>query len=195
MNNQVLSIRRILERSAMGFLFILAACLQANDSSSLFSSKINDEEVKIALNDYRLVSVPREIGTLKSVRDLTIGYETSEWTIYPPPDAHLKNTDQPPFYYLPEEICTLTNLESLALDGLKIKELPENFGRLKNLKFLSLAFNKLVLKKEISKLQNLTNLKTLILYGNKVDDNSVLILKEKIPGIDVKYKMEPTYVK
>lgn len=49
------------------------ASVKGPQSSSMFSSKINEEEVVIGLNDYGLQSIPSDIGALKRQGSYQLG--------------------------------------------------------------------------------------------------------------------------
>jgi 5-methylcytosine-specific restriction protein B len=92
--------------------------------------------------------IPKSIGNLKNLTDLTIQYS--------------------PFTKLPESIGNLVNLKRLNLFDNNLTELPESIGNLVNLEFLDLDSNEL---KELPKsIGNLVNLKELNLSNNNLTE-------------------------
>jgi Leucine-rich repeat (LRR) protein len=154
------------------------------DSKSIFQSLKGLSNVEISLSDYKLDSVPPDIGTLEGVKRLYITKDgVGGWTSYPPLSALGQTPNTPPFRYLPEEVTNLTTLQSLTLINLDIVALPNNIGKLQNLDSLILFQNKLTVSKEIGKLKKLKQLKYLGLFGNYVTASDLTQLKESIPGL------------
>jgi hypothetical protein len=150
----------------------------------IFQSFIGASDIEINLSDYKLDSVPKEIGILKGVRRLCITKDgTRGWTSYPPLSALGQSITEPPFRYLPEDITNLETLQSLTLVNLDLVTLPDNIDRLQNLDSLILFQNKLTISKEIGKLKKLKQLKYLGLLGNDVNASDLKQLKASIPGI------------
>lgn len=166
----------------------LAGCRTHDESHKLFTDLLEKDNVVIVLNRYQLDSVPPEIGELKKAKVLVISNDSLHgWTIYPPLSVLDQKNDQP-LKRLPDEITSLTNLKGLTIHGLNIRTLPEDLGNLKNLEYLDLTMNKLVVSDELDKLRKLKNLKYLALFGNRIDTISVKALEIENPGIQIEYK-------
>lgn len=170
---------------------LVTSCLTKGTESKLFEDLRDKENVVIILNNYKLDSIPSEIGLLKSARTLTISIDTLHgWTIYPPLSVMDQRIDSPPFKNLPVEITTLKNLKRLTIHELNVRTLPDGFDKLDNLEYLDLTMNKLIISNELDKLKGLKNLKYLALFGNQIDDESIEALKKEKPGIQIDYKIE-----
>ncbi|WP_027077959.1 leucine-rich repeat domain-containing protein [Maribacter antarcticus] len=140
----------------------------------MFKEFENETVVFIGLVKYGLDSIPPEIGKLKSVEELIISQDSvMGWTIYPPANAMEKMVDMPPYKTIPDELTELKSLKKLNISGLRIRTLPPNFGQLKNLEYLDISMNKLDIKKEITKLKSLPNLKGLSIVGNRIDSTEI----------------------
>lgn len=164
----------------------LLICMSCQTKNNLFEAHKNDEVVEIVLSNYGLEEIPGEIGTLKNVKQLTLLKDSSKgWVIYPPMSAFSNRELTPPFYSLPKEITELQQLESLTIIGLNIHSLPENFEKLENLKQLNLSLNKLTLSNEVEKIVRLKKLKTLSLFGNKIDSAGLRFIKQERPDIQL----------
>lgn len=169
----------------------LLSCSTEHKPKRLFDDLAESETVVIYLSKSNLDSVPVEIGKLSKAKSLCITRDsTYGWTAYPPLSALERMTDIPPFRKLPAEITTLTNLQSLGLAGLDLKELPDNFDKLQELDSLDLMMNKLTISKELHKLKGLKNLKYLALSGNKVDTADIVELKRSNPNLVIEIGIE-----
>jgi len=170
---------------------ILLSC-STTDKGNLFDNLTDNETVVIYLRKYKLDHVPNEIGRLTSTKHLYITMDTVGWTIYPPLGSLPQPTDSGPgqSQKLPNEITKLTNLKTLSLVRLRLKQLPDNFDQLKNLDSLDLMMNRLVIKDEIQKLKGLTSLKYIQLFGNVVDSVDIVELRENNPGLVIKTWIE-----
>jgi Leucine-rich repeat (LRR) protein len=167
-------------------MMLLLSCKKRDNDSNLFNNLVHKDAVQIYLNAYHLDSVPKEVGRLTGVKRLYIAMDSGTgWTVYPPLSAMDQRIKTPPFKHLPNEITTLVTLERLALIGLDLVALPDNFDKLENLDSLSLFMNKLTISDEIQKLKKLKKLKYIALFGNNVDSIDVQELKKAIPGIFV----------
>lgn len=173
-------------------LLILLGCSNYQQHEELFMQLAGQEKVIISLADFDLTSVPPAIKNLKNVKDLTISKDYSNWSVISPASLRDSPVDIPPFNYLPEEIGELTQLESLTLDNLDIKKLPEGFTKLQNLRFLNLSFNKLDIANEVKGLALLKSLEKLIIVGNKIDEPSIAYLRNQIPGLQIVDSITPT---
>lgn len=171
-------------------LFILLSCNTDNQNNNLFDDLVGKTDVAIFLNTFQIDSVPSEIGQLIGVRRLYIASDSiTGWTVYPPFNAMSERINTPPFRHVPDEITTLTSLETLVLNDLDLVSLPDDFGNLKNLDSLSLFLNKLIISNEMEKLKQLKNLKYIGLFGNRVDSLDVHELQRSIPGIFVQWRV------
>lgn len=133
-----------------------------SQDQNVFADISNEDSVVIALRQYGLKEIPKEIGLLTKATTLVISPVPLKtgWTVYPPLSAFEENIDKPPFRYLPNEITSLTKLKELTLSQLAIKALPSGFDMLENLEVLDLSINKLTIKNEIDILKNLRSLNT-----------------------------------
>lgn len=180
----------------MRFVLIIGMTLSLSCSTTnkenLFDNLTGKETVIIYLSKYNLKSVPPEIGRLKTTKRLYITMDTVGWTIFPPLGGLPRsiNSESGRSHQLPNEITKLTNLKTLGLVRLGINQLPDNFSQLKNLDSLDLTMNRLVIKDEIQKLNELTNLKYLQLFGNVVDSLDIVELKKSNPGLIIKTWIE-----
>lgn len=166
-------------------LLLVLACAERK-SSNLFKKQLNDEVVKIVLRKYGLEEIPSDIGDLRKVKQLTISMDSLKgWVIFPPMSALMIHVSRPPFYSLPAEITQLKNLEKLTIIDLNISSLPEDFEQLQNLEYLDLSMNKLTLSDEVEKIVRLKKLKTLSLFGNKIDSASLQFVKQERPDIQL----------
>lgn len=176
-------------------LLILISILFANCSSKKYDSNLfidlaEKENVTIYLNEYKLDSIPAEIGRLTNAKRLYITSESSGWTVYPPLSAIKQPNKKPLIPYLPSEICELKQLKSLGLVNLDLISLPDNFSNLQNLDSIDLSFNNLTLSNEIPKLIQLKNLKYLRLLGNKIDSASIRELEKHNPKLSINLWIE-----
>lgn len=147
--------------------------------TNVFESFQNKDDVEIYLSNYKLESVPKEIGLLKEAKRLYINSDTSKgWTIYPPLSSLGKDDSKPPFRHLPNEITNLINLQSLTLVNLDLVTLPDNISRLENLDTLILFMNKLTIANEIEKIKKLKKLKYLGILGNNITAEDLMELKK-----------------
>jgi len=168
----------------MSILLSLILACHKKTSGSLFKDLIDKENIEIHLKDYGLQTVPKEIGTLKNAKQLYISYDSiTGWTSYPPLSALGHENESPFFRRLPDEITTLTKLQTLTLVGLDLVALPDEFGRLENLDTLILYVNKLTISNELGKLSQLKKLRYLGLHGNNVTAKDLEELKKSIPAI------------
>jgi hypothetical protein len=108
---------------------------------------------------------------------------------------HLINYSNPLIYLekeintIPNNISELKSLEYLNISSLGLKELPENIIFLKNLKILDLSRNRLDIKRELWKLEKLTNLQVIKLYGIQLSE----VVVNELPKLGLKkvlYKEE-----
>ena len=179
----------------MRFLIIICVTISLSCSTThkenLFDNLKDKETVIIYLSKYNLKSVPPEIGILTNTKRLYITIDTIGWTVYPPLGGFPQPTDSKSApSQLPNEITELTNLKTLALVRLGLNQLPDNFSQLKNLDSLDLTMNRLVVKDEMQKLNGLTNLKYLQLFGNVVDSLDIVELRKSNPGLVIKTWIE-----
>jgi Leucine-rich repeat (LRR) protein len=149
---------------------------------------LNKEKVEIVLADLKLDRIPVEIGQLKDVKELSISRHKQAWTVYPPMSAMKDRSEQPPFEYIPVELCQLTQLESLTLGDLDLKALPEGFENLDNLRLLNFSMNKMDVASELGKLSKLKSLRKLIVIGNKIDTLAIENFQKANPEIEIQYK-------
>lgn len=170
-------------------LTILLAGCSTTEKKGLFNDLADQETVRIYLSNYKLDSIPGDIGELKKVKSLIIA-QTDGWTIYPPTSAIQQRVETPPFRQVSAELTTLTTLTSLRLSGLDLNQLPDNFDNLNNLDTLDVSLNKLTIANEIKKLQGLKNLKYLVLNGNKVDTTDINELKRVNPDLIIQSGLE-----
>jgi Leucine-rich repeat (LRR) protein len=162
----------------------LISCSTTDKKKGVFDDFADKETVVIYLSKYNLDSVPKDIGKLRTAKNLYITNDsTNGWTVYPPLSALQQITEVPPFRQLPSEITELTNLQNLGLVGLNLKGLPDNFDKLQKLDSLNLMMNKLTISKEVKKLKGLRNLKYLGLIGNKYDTADINELKKGNPKL------------
>jgi Leucine-rich repeat (LRR) protein len=180
------------EKAIVLILAIMSGCSAKSNDQQLLQAYLNKEKVEISLTHLKLDRIPKEIGVLKDAKELTIFNSDSGWAIYPPFSAMIDQLDKPPFEYIPEELCDLTQLESLSLMDLNLKELPECFGKLQNLKKLNLSMNKINVANELGKLSKLKSLNRLDVLGNKIDTTAIEKFQKENPQIDIRYSIEPT---
>ena len=105
-----------------------------------------ENDVKLELTGLRLGAIPREIGKLKSLKTLRLGPESRY------PEDESIDTQHKYYNYIkeiPEELCKLSNLETLDLEGNEIASLPPTFKNLTGLKHLNLRENLLPIPPEI----------------------------------------------
>ena len=110
------------------------------------------------------------------------------WVVYPPVAWYQQIEFQEPFWELPEVVTTLINLKTLILLDLDIKTLPNAIVNLKNLEKLNLSTNKLELTNELKKLEKLSKLKHLILYGNHYVEEEIITFQNKFENLKIEYK-------
>lgn len=90
---------------------------------------------------------------------------------------------------LPEEICKLKNLKRLTIAwGGKLEELPDNIGRLENLELLDLYRNNLTYLPE--SIKELKNLKRLILGENNFSKQEQEKIKAMLPNCKITFSYE-----
>jgi hypothetical protein len=178
----ILQIANLVKSTLFILAFLFLGCAK---KKSLFQSISGRANVEIYLSNYKLDSVPKEIGLLKGVKRLYISKDSLGWTIYPPLSALGESKMTPPFRRLPNEITELTTLQTLTLVNLDLVTLPDRMDRLKNLDSLILFMNKLTISNEIEKLKRIKGLKYLGLLGNDVTANDLEQLKKSIPGLTI----------
>jgi len=170
-------------------ILTLAVVIASCEDRKHFSMFADSEDVTLVLSGFGLDSIPPEIGELKKVQNLSVSLDTAgDWSVYPPLSMLERAVDEPPFAVLPDEITELKNLKRLILMGLNIKTLPKNFDKLENLEYLDLSMNKLTVANELQKLNGLKNLKSLILFGNRVEPSVIADLKKANPSLLVNYQ-------
>ena len=158
------------------------------EPNHMFKELENDKVVFIGLDKYGLDSIPPEIGKLKNVEELIIAQDSvMGWTIYPPASAMAQMVDLPPHKTIPDELTELKCLKKLTLSGLKIRTLPADIYKLKNLEYLDLSMNKLDITNEISKLKSLSNLKVLCIVGNRIDSTGIEKWQNEKPELQIYY--------
>ncbi|EMY16264.1 leucine rich repeat protein [Leptospira weilii str. Ecochallenge] len=123
----------------------------------------NPTDVQILyLNSNQLITLPKEIGKLKKLRELhsynnqlkAIPKEIGELK-----ELQMLDLSHNQFKTLPKEFGNLQNLQILELIGNQLTTLPKEIGKLKNLRELNLSRNQLTtLPKEIGHLKNLQEL-------------------------------------
>ena len=92
-------------------LMLIAACQQNN----MFKDITQYDKVIIVLDEYKLDSIPKEIGVLKNAKELVISMNNNDsWTIYPPQSAMEYWVNSPPFTTIPDELLELGKLEKLS---------------------------------------------------------------------------------
>ncbi len=79
---------------------------------------------------------------------------------------------------LPKDFGKLKNLEELDLTGNRLRCLPESFEELEKLSYLNLSYNNI---KSCDVLLKLVNLKALYLHGNPLDPTFLARLKKALP--------------
>ncbi|WP_289063751.1 hypothetical protein [uncultured Zobellia sp.] len=167
--------------------FLISSC----QSNHIFKYLENKEKVFIALDEYGLDSIPKEIGELKKAKELEIFNDSLEgWTIYPPLSAMNQRNYTPPFRTLPKELLYLDGLKKLTLHGLDIKTLPDDMEKLKELEYLDLSMNKLNMINEIPKLKKLPKLKYVEIFGNRINMLEIERWRNENPDIKISYGEE-----
>jgi len=168
-------------------IFLLTIGCAMSHDQNVFADLSDKDSVVICLREHGLKDVPKDIAQLTKATVLVISPDPlkSGWTVYPPLTALEEYIDKPPFRYLPNEITSLTKLRNLALKQLAIKTLPTEFDQLENLEELDLSINKLTIKDEIYKLNNLKKLKHLALFGNRVTKEDIDRLKTANPTLSI----------
>lgn len=175
-------------------IFITVMLVSACQQNNMFKDFLQDEKVIIALNEYELDCIPKEIGTLKNTKELVISMNNFDyWTIYPPQSAMEYWINSPPFTAIPTELLKLSKLEKLTLIGLNIKTLPEGIDQLENLEYLNLSFNKLNITDELPKLIKLPKLNHIVLIGNKVNMNHIKKWRIENPAIHIEVSNSETF--
>lgn len=167
-------------------LLLILIFIFSCESNHIFKDLENKERVFIELDKYGLDTIPKEIGELKSAKEIEIYSDSiGGWTIYPPLSAMDQLIDEPPFRAIPSELLDLDGLEKLTLHGLDIQTLPGDLNRLENLEYLDLSMNKLTVSKEISKLKKLKKLKYLELFGNRINMLEIEKWRKENPNIAI----------
>lgn len=172
-------------------LAVIVAGCATSSPENFYTEFEGQEEVTIVLDTYGLEALPEGIAALYTTTSLRVFPETfaNEWRVYPPQSV-LVTRDRdftPPFHLLPPSITELENLQELAISKLNIHTLPENFGNLRNLRYLDISFNKLNISQELPKLKSLPNLKKLLLFGNEVDTVELNNWKTENPELVVNF--------
>lgn len=124
----------------------------------------------LLLNNNHIIMPPEEISHLKSLQYLSL--ENNQLTLLPSSLSSLAsnlrflNLSDNPFIYLPPVVCQLKSLTSLWLDCIGLTAFPAELCCLMNLEKLSLCGNCIA---EVSEeIENLVNLKWLSLAKNKL---------------------------
>lgn len=146
------------------------------------------EELRIVSRDF--VALPPEIGQLPNLERLVVNGGRNMHTL-PSEMGDIKTLEYLRWSTasrttrLPPSIVRLSNLESLILAEVHLKELPDDMGQLTNLTRLDLSDNELT--KLPASMSNLVNLKELNLHSNPLTDDCVAILVKlkNLRGLDV----------
>lgn len=172
---------------------ILLMLFSCNNSSELSAFKINpylnDNEVRLILNDQGYEKVPEEISTLNGIRKLTISLDSNKWVVLPPIGALNSKIDYAPENKLTPAISKLKTLEVLNLGYLKLTALPDNFDELKQLDSLNIGLNSLIISNEIEKLKALKHLSYINIMGNRIDTAQIIQWQTENPKLTIKYKL------
>jgi Leucine-rich repeat (LRR) protein len=156
-------------------------------------------------------TLPEGIDSLKSLKYLELAIDT-----FPDEFCNLLNLKKLKlrghFYYVSNEINQLSNLTYLILVSDNLKELPENFKKLKNLKSLELAdcnffeipneifsiesieylfLNRNKISKIPDEIVNLKNLKQIHLYHNFLSDEELNKIKKIFENSNVELLLTP----
>lgn len=174
----------------LAILLIFISC--STEQQNPVDKYLKEKTVVINLDELPTKEIPKEIGQLINVSDLTIQptQPTENWTVLPPLSWYETRELKEPFLEIPASIGQLETLRSLKLSNLDIHQLPESISQLKNLEFLDLSMNKLQLSNELPKLAGLSNLKHLRILGNHFDDEGMKEFQRQNPEIKVEYKDE-----
>ncbi|MCE2996946.1 MAG: hypothetical protein ACK5RG_10095 [Cyclobacteriaceae bacterium] len=86
-----------------------------------------------------------------------------------------------------EDLGIAKNLESLEVSDLGIDYLPESMVDLVNLQSLDIGFNKLNVSKELPKINSLSNLKVLKIYGCIFTEDDLETIRKQLPNVTILY--------
>lgn len=130
---------------------------------------MNDEQERLAVsqinirgNNWGFGAIPKEIGRLENLKDLTLIDVGLDGVTLPPEIGELQNLknlniSKCLIEEVPEEIGNLTSLLELNLSGNPVQSLPESIGNLTNL--VKLRLHRTTIRTLPESIGNLTNLK------------------------------------
>ena len=121
---------------------------------------------KLILSGNNLKTLPLEIGQLANIEELYLN------------NNHLEGA-------LVAEIRQMSRLRVLDLSGNNMTGIPAEIGQLKFLEILNYKNNNLDTMPD--EIENLKNLKTLNLAGNKYTEEKIKELQEKLPNTNIIY--------
>jgi Leucine-rich repeat (LRR) protein len=136
---------------------------------------MTQREVKVDLSGKHLKEIPDSVYLNSEVTYLDLG--SSDVTFYPPLSV-LVDSNANDISLLPEQIGKLTNLKTLVLNTNKLTTLPNSITKLINLEVLDLSINKdLDIVQELDKLKQLPKLKVLKIVDVKMTKDEVTTVK------------------
>lgn len=146
------------------------------------SCKEKEKTISIIILDNELKYIPDSVFKKQNLTHLSISQEG--YTLYPPLSAMESDTSfKMPLNQLPDELCKLTQLKALKINGSRIKSLPAGFSNLKNLEILDLSLNpQLKIINEIGRLKSLPKLRHLNIYQTNITEEESTILLKELPG-------------
>ena len=173
----------------MRLLTFLTICLILNSCSR---DQSQEQEVRVDLRGQHLTSIPDRIFQMEGLTYLNLG--SSEITFYPPLSA-LVDSNANQISELPDEIGKLTNLKTLILNSNNLTTLPNAITKLTNLEVLDLSLNKnLNIIQELDKLKQLPKLKTLLIVDVEMKNRDTTLVKSSFKtGTKVIFSI-PEYV-
>ncbi len=171
------------------FKFAIVSIFAMHTGYSFQTFENKNDTVKITINEGQEKMIRKVIKKNKSARVLSIQFPwLGEWKGYGHigDEIWLAGDDERTLKKLPKQIGKLKQLEKLNVSELNLETLPKEISKLTKLKSLDISFNNIDINQEVDKLIPLKNLHELRIFGLHPTEETLALLREKIPGVRIK---------